>query len=502
MVSALEASKKFARLQQDQETLLWQYVTETAPRQKQLIGLKIIGLKLKQSLMGAFYGAVLDVDNADDDNWNAADRRRLRDAILHARALSPAGAVQRALLMRACMEKWGEAKQKNDFSVVSDSLQGLVDSIRKEAQYKAQQMGISSPYEALIRSKTPGFSMAEFEKLAVAVAGFSRQALNVLPKGEQPSAPWAMAKKDQQWVQDGFLRRIGYDFNRGQIKEAPHPLCFGTHDRVGIGMRYDESDFGEVMLSAAHEGGHAVYRQSLPAQYRDRLVGGIAGTGMDEAMALIIENHVGRNGRILNYIADHIRVNMPEHDDPALTGENLFKHLNRISERPIRTGADEVRYPLDIILRYTIEKALIDGNLQTKDIPAVWAEQYEKLTGMKVKDANEGPLQDIHWFGGEFGWFPNYLIGQLAAAQLFEAAQKDQPEILKKLQKGDISRLMGWLHENVYSHGARYTTFELVDKATGKPLDQTAWFKHIIGRYLKPLVVRETRPALPAPGQS
>ncbi len=491
MFSATAASKRFARLQRDQEILLWQYATSRTEGEKQKTGLRLMGLKLRQSLMGAFYGAVLAVDRTNDDDWDSADLRRLRDAIIHARALGPAEAVKRALLMRACMEKWAEAKKQNDFTVVSGSLQELVDSIKKEARYKAAAMGRDSPYEALVGIKTPGFSMKNFETWAGLLEGFVRQSLNVLPKGEPPSPLWMMKKTDQQWLQNNFLRRIGYDFRRGAVKESPHPICFGTHDYVPIGMRYNELDFGDLLRVVAHEGGHARYRQSVPAEHKDRLVGGIAGTAMDEAMALLIENHVGRSRPMSYFMADFIRVTMPEHDDPGLTGQSLFQHLNRISDLPIRTRADEVRY--------RIEKALIDGDMKVSEIPAYWAEEYEKLTGMKIESDNEGPLQDIHWFGGEFGWFPNYLIGQLAAAQLFETLMEDHPEAVRRMQKGDVRLITGWLQEKIYSHGARYTSFELVEKATGRTLDTTAWMKHIVGRYLRPLAVPERR-LLPPPG--
>lgn len=500
MFSAPEASRKFARLQRDQEILLWRYATADSDRRKQAIGLKILGLKLRQSLMGAFYGAVLHIDAADGDSWEEADRRRLREAIIHARALGPAAAVRRTWLMRETMEKWHEAKKRNDFSVVSRPLQGLVDSIRDEARFKAKQMGLASPYEALVRGKTPGFSMQEFEAWAEAIEGFARQALNILPKSGPPLPVWRMPKNDQHWIQDSFLQRLGFDFGRGRIAEAPHPMCLGTHDEVAIGMRYDENDFCEALLSSAHEGGHALYRQNLPPQYSDRLVGGIAGTGMDEAMALIIENHVGRNVRMAQFMADFIRVTMPEYDDPALSGGSLSAHLTRIAAGTLRTDADEVRYPLDIILRYKIEKALIDDGMKVADIPAYWAAEYERLTGQKVKDDNEGPLQDIHWFGGEFGWFPNYLIGQLAAAQLYEAALADMPDLPRRMQKGEVSMLTGWLDEFVYRMGARYTTFEIIEDATGRALDTASYFRHIIERYLKPLAARQSRPALPPPG--
>jgi len=479
MISESSASERFTRLQQDLEILLWRYATAQSERQRQVIGLRIMELKLKQSLMGAFYGAVLDLEKT-----GAA----LRNAVIHAKSLSPANAVRRALLMRESMEKWEEAKAQNDFSVVSDSLQGLVNSVRKEAQVKAKEMGISSPYEALVKSKTPGFSAARFEALIADLATFSRQALDRIPKSAAPAGRiWNMRQPGQKQVQNSLLKMLGYDFNRGNIKQSPHPLCFGMHDDVRIGVCYNEDDFSELILTLTHEGGHGLYRQGLPADQKDNLSGQIAGVGMDEAMSLIMENHVGRSKEFAAYMANYIRATMVTHDDLALSGQALYERLTRIADEPIRIKADEVRYPLDVILRYKIEKALIDDDMEVREIPAYWAQEYERLTGMKVKDDNEGALQDIHWFGGEFGWFPNYLIGQMAAAQLFEAACMDNPDISKQLGKGNTRPLTDWLRDNIYRYGARYTSFELIEKATGKVLGADAYKKHIDERYLKPL---------------
>lgn len=501
MFSTSSASRKFARIRQQQEILLWRYAVDQSPRAQIEIGAKLLAVRLKQSLLGAFYGAVLDIKDDQEDSWEAADRRALRNEIIHARALGPAAVVKRVFQMKDSMTKWQQAREKNDFSVVAPSLQKLVDSVRQEARYKAAQMGLESPYEALLRGKTPGFSMEDFEGWIAELEKFSRQSLNIQSKGRDKSADriFAMREHGQHWLQNSVLSRMGYDFDRGGIKTALHPLCLGTHDNVPIGMRYNEDDFAELLLTVAHEGGHALYRQNVPAAHKDKLVGGIAGVGMDEAMALLMENHVMRSRPTVNFMSDFIRVTMPDYDYPDLTGAELFKRMTRISDEPVRTEADEVRYPLDVILRYKIEKALIDGDMQVADIPKVWAEEYERLTGMEVKDDNEGPLQDIHWFGGEFGWFPNYLLGQLAAAQLFESALKESREIGMQFRKGDMSGMMRWLNENIYKHGARYTMFELVENATGRPLDTKAYMRHIVNRYLKPLVALQARrqPLLP-----
>ncbi len=470
-------SEIFANLQQQQEILLWRYATETGSFKKKMIGARMLLSKLKGSLMASFYSAaqVNDIRN-----------RNLANAVMTARSLSPWQTVKRTFAMERTIRKWEQAKAANDFTIVQDELQSLVDSIRIEARSKAAMMGVDEPYDALLRSRTQGLSTAYFDWLTECLPTFCyivRKQARSLQAPAYPQAIFEDKALDQDKLERMVLQTIGYDLDRGRVAQALHPLCMGMHDDVRIGVRASK-DFTTTILTAGHEGGHGTYRQNLPVLY-NRLDSGLAGVGMDEAMALIMENHVVRDKPFADFIAKTLREDFNAAASAEITGDMLHRHMKHIKDAPIRTEADEIRYPLDVILRYRIERQLINGEMDVADIPEYWRSEYRKLTGIEIKIDNEGPLQDIHWFAGEFGWFPNYLVGQMAAAQLFEVASDDMPFLKHYLAKGNVAPLRNWLHEKIYSQGATQTINNLVQSATGAPIGPIAYMRHIGRRYTR-----------------
>ena len=435
-------ASKIAQLKQRQENLMFAYMAEKSPRRRARIGLQIAAVRVKAALIASF---------------SKASGKNPDYLLIDAQSLNPAQTLHRARVTDKCMRTWEAAKTANDFKIVAPALQEMVDSVRLEARVKAKALGLASPYHALLACKTPGFDIAQFETWCAQLEIFCRAALANRKIENIPA-----------WHADPTLgNKILALLGHANAVETAHPLCLGTHGDTRIGLRANESDSATVILNALHEGGHASLRKNLPANGR------LAGVGIDETCALIIENHAGKGYAFATYLSSITK-------KPPM---EIYQSLTALSSKPIRTSADEVRYPLDVILRYRLEKDLIDGNLKAADIPAAWAREYKRLTGMDVKNDNEGALQDVHWFGGEFGWFPNYLIGQLVAAQLYAAAYKEKPEIPKHLTKGDFTPLTSWLNENIYRHGARWNTFELIERATGKPLGTAAWERHIKDRY-------------------
>ncbi len=476
-LSALSA--KFATLFREEELLRWRYATAQTAIQKNVTVLRYIAQAMRISLMGVFNSAALAIDQAPGDSLEAAESRHLRQALIRARSLNPRQAFQRGLLIKSTMEHWQAAKEKNDFVLVAGPLQALADSVRAEARRIAEMMGIASPYEALLRSRTPGFSMVRFEQLTAdleAFCGREYRRLQSAAGNRDKTKEFALARPTQERLRNEIFRALDLRLEEGAVKDAAHPLCFGSHDQVRVGMRYKWHDFSAMALTAAHEGGHARYRQNLPSALKDKLCGRVAGVAMDETMALLIEDHVMRTPEAAAFLAYRAGYS-------ARAGADIYAHMTRPADKPLRGCADEVRYPLDVIVRYKIEKALIDGNMKVADIPAVWAAEYQRLTGEQIDDIDEAVLEDIHWFGAEFAWFPNYLLGKLAAAQLFETVGRDLPDLKKDIAVGDWSSLRRWLEHHIDAHGARYDSFELVERATGAPLGTAAYQRHIAARY-------------------
>jgi carboxypeptidase Taq len=422
--------------------------------------------------MAAFCKATVRIPLWGDNSFTMRDRLRVEQAIINGTALGVAGTVGRVRALEKSLRAWEAARAANDFSLAAPALQKVIDSMRKEARAKSKAMGYA-PYEALLRSRTPGFRTGDFERFAARAEIFSRNALK--NRALMPPAPPAIGleRAAQKELQDKILANLGY---RGKVAETDHPICLGTHGDVRIGTGYDEGDVLYGLWNAMHEGGHGIFREGLPAEYKKRLVGQVAGVALDEAMALLMENHIGRTREFTANVARQL----PE---GRISAKDIFNRATALSNAPVRLQADEVRYPLDVIIRYRLEKDMIEGVIDAKDLPEAWADEYQKLTGMRPKDDNEGVLQDVHWFAGEFAWFPNYMIGQLAAAQIFEKAEQDVPNLRIDLVYGDTSRLRQWLQEKIYNEGARLDTFELVERVTGRKLDTLAWERHIQAKY-------------------
>jgi carboxypeptidase Taq len=233
--------------------------------------------------------------------------------------------------------------------------------------------------------------------------------------------------------------------------------------------RYDESDFMVSFYGVLHEAGHGLYDQGLPESQIGTPLGQAASLGIHESQSRLWENRVGRDLSFWkSWWPDLVQA------FPSLAGHSpdaAWQASNAVERSFIRVEADEVTYDLHILLRFELETQLLKGDLAVRDLPSAWNELFRKLLGLKVPDDARGCLQDIHWSLGGFGYFPTYTLGNLTASQLWQAAHRDLPSLPNSIQTRDYSPLLRWLREKIHSHGRRYTAAELVQRATGKPLD-------------------------------
>jgi len=232
-----------------------------------------------------------------------------------------------------------------------------------------------------------------------------------------------------------------------------------------------------------HETGHALYQRGLPAEWRLQPVGRARGMAMHESQSLLLEMQVCRSRAFLAHAAPVLREAFGG-AGPEWDGEALYRRQIRVGRSLIRVDADEVTYPLHVILRYRLERAMLAGDLAPADLPGAWAQGLRALLGVAPNNDREGCLQDIHWYDGNWGYFPTYTLGALIAAQLFEAARRDIPDLIQAIAAGEFSSLLGWLGERVHSKGSLLSTAELVEEATGRPLGTTSFERHLLDRYL------------------
>lgn len=436
--------------------------------------------------MGSLLG---DADaSPPEDPWERANLGAMRREWTHAAAV-PADLVEaRTRAASACELAWRSARRDDDFASLRPRLEEVVNLTRQVGQAKASMMGLSV-YDALADEYEPGAREATLAPL------FARLARELPPlveaivaaQASRPNASTALAGPfpvaRQAALGRHLAERLGFDFTRGRLDVSAHPFCGGAAEDVRMTTRYDESDFLTSVLGVIHETGHALYEMGLPRAWTRQPVGHVPGMGLHESQSLLMEMQAARTPELLGYLAgaaaEHLGL-------PAgtITREALERHALAVARTLIRVDADEATYPLHIVVRFDLERALVSGDLAVADLPSAFRDAMEHVVGIRPPTDRDGCLQDVHWPSGAFGYFPSYTIGAIAAAQLFAAARKAHPELLQELARGELATLRAFAREHVHQHGGRYDTNEILERATGRPLDADVLLQHLRRRYL------------------
>jgi carboxypeptidase Taq len=283
-----------------------------------------------------------------------------------------------------------------------------------------------------------------------------------------------------------LLADIDFDFHRGRCDRSTHPFTLmASEDNVRLTLRAGEHDPLTAVFTTLHEGGHALYDQGFGADLRGTLLAEGPGMGIHEGQARLWENQVGRSRAFWEYCTPRLQAAFPGRLD-SVTVDAVHRMVNAVRPGPIRVGADEVTYDLHIVLRYELELGLISGALPLAELPLAWAERAEQLLGVRPRSALQGPLQDVHWALGAFGYFPSYTLGNLHAAQLMESFAAQHPDFEQRLRAGDMRALLGWLRAHVHVHGHRYSAEQLLERATGARLQPDAFFRMLARRHELP----------------
>ena len=280
------------------------------------------------------------------------------------------------------------------------------------------------------------------------------------------------------------MQLLQFDFDHGRLDESAHPFCGGVPSDVRITTRYDESEFVQSLMGIVHETGHARYEQGLPASFAGTPVGEARSMGIHESQSLFFEMQIGRNEAFIEHLSQMAAQHFTEHNQAVFAKENFLKLYTRVKKDFIRVHADELSYPTHVILRYEIERDLLNGVIRHSDVPELWDQKMQSYLGLSTKDNYQnGCMQDIHWTDGSFGYFPSYTLGAMYAAQ-FMAAMKQSIDVEAVLGSGDLSPIFSWLNANIWSKGSLLTTDELVKSATGEALNPAYFQAHLQSRYL------------------
>ncbi|MFN3076540.1 MAG: carboxypeptidase M32 [Alphaproteobacteria bacterium] len=433
----------------------------------------------------AWLEEAMATESAQADSWSRANLREMRRLWVHAAAV-PSDLVEAlSRAEAACEMTWREARSRSDFAMVAPKLTALLGLVRQVAVAKAERLGCA-PYEALLDQYEPGGKCTRidrvFGELESFLPGFLAQVLERQgPTPLVPAGPFPVA--GQRSLGARLMTVLGFDFRHGRLDVSHHPFCGGTQDDVRITTRYDEADFSTSLMGVLHETGHALYELGLPQAWRYQPVGRARGMGMHESQSLLMEMQACRSREFLTFAAPMMREAFGG-GGPAWEADNLYRHYTRVAPGFIRINADEVTYPVHVILRYRLEQALVSGGLEVADLPGAWNEAMTRMMGITPANDAQGCLQDIHWYDGAWGYFPTYTLGAMAAAQLFAAARAADPEILAAIAVGDFRPLLTWLRLHVHGKGSQLSTDGLLTEATGRPLEAAAFKEHLQRRYL------------------
>lgn len=421
------------------------------------------------------------------EDWQIANLREMRRQRDHAIA-TPVSLISRLTKAASRAEaQWLEARQQGKFELFAPHLEEVVRLVRDKAALLGQALNLA-PYDALVDEFTPGITTADidtvFKALSRRLPTLIREVISL--QDARPLLPLAgkFSAGKQRALSIEVMKAVGFPFDRGRLDESDHPFTEGVPGDIRVTTRFDPNDVFSGLLGALHETGHAMYDLGLPQDWRDQPVGRDRGMALEESQSLLIEMLVSRSRAFVQYLKPllekHFSVSGPEWEV-----ENLYRHLTRVRRSLIRVDADEVTYPLHIMLRYELEKQLLTGDLAVRDLPAAWNAGMEQRFGIKPANDGEGCMQDIHWAVGSFGYFPSYALGAVIAAQLFEGLRRDVPNLDAEVARGEFSGLFAWLRTNVHGVGAKVTVQELMKTATGKPLSAAPFVRYVENKYLE-----------------
>lgn len=420
------------------------------------------------------------------DETERANLREMQRAWRASNALPQSLVEAKSLANSRCEHAWRSQRPANDWAGYAGNLREVVRLAREEARCLSAVTGLA-PYDALMDQYEPGMRSAEVDR----VFGDLRQWLpglirDVLEKQSheavtRPVPPFSQAA--QKALGHDAMQLMGFDFEAGRLDESAHPFCGGVPEDVRMTTRYREDDFLPSLMGTIHETGHGRYEQNLRREWLGLPIANARSMGLHESQSLSFEmqlgSHPGFAGLLRPLLQKHLG------DQPAFEVGNLNRLLTRVKPGYIRVDADEVTYPAHVILRYEIERPLIEGQIEVDDIPALWDAKMQELLGLDTRgNFKDGPMQDVHWGAGLFGYFPCYTLGAMYAAQFFAAMRRETPDLDARIARGELGLVFDWLRSRIWNEGSRFETPELVRRASGEALNPAHFQTHLRARYL------------------
>lgn len=482
--------KRMKQLSEAVGVLMWDMRTgapkKGIPQRAEIVGM-LSGDVFKMSISEEM-GAMLDVLSAPealeqlDRVTRASVLERKKD---YDRDKSiPADKYQEYVTLTSRAEHdWSEAKENNDFDAFRPALEQIVATLGEFIEIWGYQ---DNKYDTLLDQFEPGLTSAKLDEIFAPLRERSVALLKKITEAKQPNRDFLnqeFNKVAQREFSVHILKQLGYDFDAGRLDESAHPFASGLNiGDVRVTTRFLPNDVQSALFGTIHECGHAMYEQNIAPELEGTFLATGTSMGIHESQSRFWENIVGRSYEFWTRYYDELRAQFPGQFE-GVSLDEFYKAINIAEASLIRTEADELTYNLHIMIRYEIERDLINGNIEVKDLPVIWEQKMEEYLGIKPADHATGVLQDIHWSGGAFGYFPSYSLGNIYSAQLENTLRKEIPDYKERIKQGDFSELRNWLIERVYKHGKMLTPGEIMIAATGEEINADYLIAYLEEKY-------------------
>ena len=430
------------------------------------------------------------IDTAENEALNDEQAAALREfKRSHTNLIClPSEFVERQTRTRMrCEQLWRDLRAKNDWANFQPALDGVVTLVREEAQMRAEALQLE-PYDALMEQYDPGNRVADvapvLEDLKAFLVDFVPQALEAqaqrLAKRPLKALSGTYPIDRQRELGLAMMEAVGFDMTRGSLSVSHHPFCGGVPSDVRITTRYRTDEFLSSLMGVLHETGHALYEQNLPSAWAHWPSGKARGMALHESQSLFVEKQIGRNPAFWRWALPVVERHLGE----SWSIDDILPHVHHVERGLIRVDADEVTYPLHVILRFELEQELVSGALEVVDLPEAWDARMKAYLGLSTIDnPADGPMQDVHWPSGAFGYFPSYTLGAVIAAQQWAAIKRTHDEIDEEFADGNFRKANEWRHQQIWSQGSFWSAPELILRATGESLNADHLKNHLTQRY-------------------
>lgn len=386
-------------------------------------------------------------------------------------------------LTSTSMIAWREARKNKKFKAFAPYLKKIVEAVRKKAEYIGYK---EHPYDALLDLYEPGMSTKRVREVFGALSRVNSALLKKIVSAPQIDDSFLFGEypeNKQLQLSKRLLQDMGYDLNRGRLDLSTHPFSSSPHPTDSrVTTRIANNLVFSCISTVLHEGGHSLYEMGLPLEHYGSPLGQAISLGIHESQSRWWETRIGLSKAFWKHYLPIIKQEFPGQID-NVSLDQFYKAINKVEPSFIRVEADEVTYPLHVILRFELESALVEGSLKVDEVPEAWNAKMKEYLGIVPPDDSQGCLQDVHWSMGSMGYFPTYALGNLYAAELFEVFEKAFPNWQQKVETGELLFIKDWLHEHVYKHGRKWHSIELVEKVTNHPFSEKPYERYLNKKY-------------------